>query len=279
MRDRDQIARMARWAAIGFLLVGGSGLALADLAGRKSRSSAMHADRVEAEPAGASAAGVAKRHRIELSGISALPIERQVDLAYDAVFGRDGRKIKTSGEDTYTYSKGQVVWPDFGPVLIMEGSGEPNPVAFGTLGIAYLRETADEKFEEVRLWPDAVQGSMMGNPPQWKVRRDITDGIVIESVHGGVWQGYACDTTTLTELTPDGPRHLAAFTGYDDTGAKGSSGERYDGAITNVVRNRSFDVQYTGTRPVTEHYIRKGKEFVRVPAPDEEMNESSIPTC
>ncbi len=53
----------------------------------------------------------------------------------------------------------------------------------------------------------------------------------------------------------------------------------FDGTIVNVVRGRSFDVRFTGTRTITEHYVRKGAEYVRVPGKEEEMNESVIPTC
>lgn len=162
----------------------------------------------------------------------------------------------------------------------MEGSGGSSPVDFGTLGLFYLRETPGPKFEEVRRWPDAVAGGTMGNPPQWKIRTDFADRPVIEATGGGVWQGYGCDTTTLTELTASGPKLLATFaSGYSSEGAEGDAGQIYDGTIVNVVRGRSFDVRFTGTRTITEHYVRKGAEYVRVPGKEEEMNESVIPTC
>lgn len=183
-------------------------------------------------------------------------------------------------EAVYRYTKGRIIWADFGPVLIVEGSGEPSPLALGTLGVFYLREIAGAKFEEVHRWPDAVAGGTMGNPPQWKIRADIADRPVIEVTGGGVWQGYRCDTTTLTELTADGPKLLATFdSSYSSVGAEGDAGQTYDGTIANAVRNRSFDVRFTGTRAITEHYVREGVEYLRVPAKDEEMNEGMIPTC
>lgn len=214
------------------------------------------------------------------SGMRALSEKQQVDLAFGAVFGLGEREIRVSEETVYSYAKGRVLWTDFGPVLIVEGSGEPYPPALGTLGIFYLREVAGPKFEEVRRWPDAAVGSIMGNPPQWKIRRDITDRPVIESTSGGVWQGYACDSITLTELAPGGPRALVTFdSAYDDSGAEGADGQRYDGAIVNVVRNRSFDVRFSGTATIIEHFVRKGARYERVPAADEELNEGLIPTC
>lgn len=214
------------------------------------------------------------------SAMRALPEQQQVGLAFDAVFGLGERNIRVSEETVYSYAKGKVVWTDFGPVLIVEGSGEPYPPALGTLGIFYLREVAGPKFEEVRRWPDAAAGSIMGNPPQWKIRRDIASRPVIESTSGGVWQGYACDSITLTELTPGGPRALVTFaSAYDNSGAEGADGQRYDGAIVNVVRNRSFDVRFSGTATIIEHFVRKGARYERVPAADEELNEGLIPTC
>jgi hypothetical protein len=120
----------------------------------------------------------------------------------------------------------------------------------------------------------------MASPPQWKIRQDITDGTVIESTAGGVWQGYACDSKTLTELTPSGPRSLVTFDShYDSSGAVEEGYQTFDGTIVNVVRNRSFDVRFAGTRTIAEHFVRKGAGYARVPGDNEEMNEGAIPTC
>ena len=205
--------------------------------------------------------------------------DRQIELAFEAVFG-NGERVVSNGEENLRYAKGTVVWTGFGPVLIAEATGEEHPGSLGALGMFYLREVSGPAFKEVRRWPDAVTGSIMGNPPRWKVRHDILDGLVIESTSGGVWQGYACDSTTLTQLTGTGPVSLVTFNSrYDSTGAAGDDGERYDGAITHIARDHAFDVVYTGTRPITEHYVKKGKNFVRIPDAHEEMNESAVPGC
>lgn len=62
------------------------------------------------------------------------------------------------------------------------------------------------------------------------------------------------------------------------TVAEGDAGQTYNGAIAKVVRNRSFDVRFTGTRTITQHFVRKGAEYARVPASIDEMNNSAIPT-
>ena len=271
-----------RWpllVLVGLALAGGGGWALANWTGITASPRATGANLTHDEKPNPSASAPAGKP--SPSTLRALPAEKQVDLAFEAVFGSGAREISVPEQAVYTYGKGKVVWGDFGPILIAEGTGdEPYPVALGTLGIFYLREIAGAKFEEVRRWPDAVVGSIMASPPQWKVRQDITDGMVIESTAGGVWQGYACDSKTLTELTPSGPRSLVTFAShYDSSGAVEEGYQTFDGTIVNVVRNRSFDVRFSGTRTITEHFVRKGAGYVRVPGDNEEMNEGAIPTC
>lgn len=276
--QRDGKPRWPHWLMVCLVLAGGGGSALAEAsqiqpqrAAASSTSAAESSTSVPVREAGSNSGQ---------SGIRALPEQRQVDLAFDAVFGPGDREIRLQEDAVYRYAHGKLIWADFGPVLIAEGSGEPSPLVNGTLGLFYLREIAGAKFEEVRRWPDAVAGGTMGNPPRWEIRSDIADRPVIEATGGGVWQGYGCDTTTLTELTTEGPKLLATFaSGYSSEGAEGDAGQIYDGTIVNVVRGRSFDVRFTGTRTLTEHYVRKGAEYVRVPGKEEEMNESVIPTC
>ena len=271
-----------RWPLLvlgGLALAGAGGWAMAEWTGITASPRATEAYPAhDKEPNPSALAPAAKP---SLSAVRALSPGKQVDLAFEAVFGGGAREIRVPDEAVYTYDKGKVVWTEFGPILIAEGTGdEPYPVALGTLGIFYLRELAGPKLEVVRRWPDAVVGSIMANPPQWKIRQDITDRLMIESTAGGVWQGYACDSTTLTELTPDGPKSLVTFDShYDSSGAVEDGAQTFDGAIANVVRNRSFDVRFTGTRTVTQHFVRKGAGYVRVPAAGEESHESVIPTC
>ena len=271
--------RWPLWAVAGLALAGSSGWALANWT--RVQPADKTAPLVNPARTGhSSAAAPELRAQPRTSAIRRLAAERQVDMAFDAVFGHGKREIRIGEEATYAYAKGRVVWAEFGPVLIVEGSGDPSPPSLGALGIFYLREKPGAKFEEVRRWPDAVTGSIMGNPPQWKIRYDLTDQPVIESVSGGVWQGYACQSTVLTELTRDGPNDLVVFDShYDSLGAKGNDGTSYDGTISHIVRNRSFIVKFSGTQSATQHFDRKGGKYVRVPDPGGELSESAIPTC
>lgn len=217
---------------------------------------------------------------VTVPAMRSLPIGRQVDLAFEALFGDRPREIRSDDRTVYSYSKAALVWSDFGPILIAEGQADASPNALGTLGIFYLREDPGPRFEQVRRWPEAIDGNIMGNPPEWKVRGDMGPYPVVESSSGGVWQGYACAATTLTELSPGGPKLLAVFDShYSSEGAEGDDGETYDGSIVNVVPGRSFDVEFAGTRKVTQHFVRGVGVFVRVPQPGETLETSAIPTC
>ena len=66
---------------------------------------------------------------------------------------------------------------------------------------------------------------------------------------------------------------------YDSSGAAEEGGQSYDGTIVNVVRNRSFDVRFAGSRLITQHFVRKGTHYVSSPAADGEESKSAIPTC
>jgi len=277
----DEMGGAMKWcwrplALVGLVVTGSGGWALTNWTGFAARSpSVVSATSKLSAPVSAPSANGAP------FSIRSLSDEKQVDLAFDAVFGRGARQIRVPEQAVYTYANGKVVWTDFGAILIAEGTGDkPYPVALGALGLFYLREMPGMKFEEVRRWPDAVVGSAMASPPQWKVRQDITDQLVIESTAGGVWQGYACDATTLTELTPVGPLSLVTFDSYfDSSGAVEEGNQTFEGTIINVVRNRSFDVSFKGTRTIIEHFVRKGASYVRVTVAGEQADQSVIPTC
>lgn len=210
-----------------------------------------------------------------------LPAAQQLALAFDAAFGPRARTVGVGVLNGYRYYGGQVVWTDFGPILVTNGAAEAaTPATAGTLGIFYLRETANGAFAEVRRWHAAIRGSPLGNPPRWIVRHDVTSKPVIETNAFGTWQGYACGTTTLTALTADGPTPLVTFaTAYDSTGARGPSGERYRGEIMNVVRGRSFDVRYAGTQTLISRFVRQGTVYVLDATVDASGAPAKVATC
>lgn len=259
-------------AAVALVALGGWGLAEwtrdgVPSAAQQPETAAAETTEEEPEPAAEAEAT-----------IESLSSDRQLELAYAAVFGSDRTRTLRTDDTSFSYSGGRVLWTRFGPVLVVEGAGEAQRTALGTLGLFYLREVPGPAFETVRQWPDAIPGSVMGNPPEWKARNDLSGTTVIEATGGGVWQGYACDSTSLTELTPTGPVTLVTFeSGYNSTGALGDEGESYTGKIGSIVRGRSFEVQFSGTRDFTNRYVRQGDRYTRQPVTD--GTDGDIPTC
>ena len=200
---------------------------------------------------------------------------QQAQRAFDALFGDGPPKIRTSNQIDYTYKAGKLAWAAFGPVLVLpaDNLAEPSPVSIGALGIFYLKEE-NGAFRVVRRWPDAIDGSIMGNPPAWKFVSGLGPNPVIVATGGGVWQGYRCESTTVTELRPSGPVTVASFSSVYENGGAVEDPERVEsitGEIINM-RQNSFDVRFRGTRNFMHHYVRKGEVFVRPdPAGDQEL--------
>ncbi len=209
--------------------------------------------------------------------------KQQVALALDAVFGAGKPRQWSDGEVTLVFGEGQVVWTGFGPVLVAKAKDrDASPTGSGALGLFYLRVDRQGTFRLSAQWPDAVAGSIMGVAPEWNLRHDLAEHPVIEARAGGVWQGYACSTTTLVELTPSGPRQRATFpSAYDSSAAATRNGDHahYNGTITHAVRNLSFDLRITGTNSFTQHFLRRGETYIRVPEAYETLEESALPTC
>ncbi|QIG54551.1 hypothetical protein G6N82_10645 [Altererythrobacter sp. BO-6] len=230
---------------------------------------------------GAKAEPAANDQDVAAGAIRDLGDAQQLALAMEAVFGAGRPSIRASEDVVFDYSDGRLVWTEFGPVLVMAGAHpDASPVVTGTLGIFYLRETQDTRFELVRSWPDEVLGGIMSNPPEWSIRNDVARNPVITSQAGGVWQGYACDTGELTELAPDGPRQLLLYPAYyDNSGALDETGERefYRATIRNVVPGQAFDVQYAGSVNVTHRYARKGGSYRRTI--DTASGDAELPQC
>lgn len=197
------------------------------------------------------------------------PPERQVQLAMHAVFGGREPIVQTRDGAVYHYRRGQLVWTPTGAVLVAPGAhAQALPATTGTLGVFYLKEEQGAFRVEGR-WPQALDGAIMGDPPEWEISTAFGAAPVIVSTAGGVWQGVRCETTTLTELAASGPVNLIAFRAiYDNTGAARDGGEvaSIKGAISNIVADKSFDVDFTGSRSFTQRYGRFGQRYQRLDA-------------
>ncbi|MBL0021698.1 hypothetical protein [Sphingorhabdus sp.] len=218
-----------------------------------------------------------KSQRVQPSvrSMSALSEGERLVLAYTAIFGKPKAEDVKSGD--YSYSGGQVLQVGKLWVLLAPADHlEAYPINMGALGIFYLSENKG-KYALKQRWPEFVGGSIMGNPPEWEVRNDLTDYPVIVSTAGGVWQGYMCQNISLTELRPDAPHVIADFASlYTDGGAKaeGEPTTEIEGKIGAAVKNKSFDVRFEGTSSFTHRYTRS-EDGKFIPEPHAE----AVPTC
>jgi hypothetical protein len=201
------------------------------------------------------------------TGIRALSAKQQLNLAMRAIFpGGVPQRMNDEGE-VFIYGPGKLIWAPFGPVLIAPADNEnAAPVTTGALGIFYLKEERGA-FVVVKSWPEEIEGSIIGNPPEWEVSDTFGDRPVIVSKAGGVWQGIACQTTTVHELHEvDGPRIVAIFPSLrDDSGYQTDDAmvTSVKGKIENVVPNTSFDVRFQGSQQFVAHFVKRSDAYVR----------------
>lgn len=90
---------------------------------------------------------------------------------------------------------------------------------------------------------------------------------------GGVWQGCAISSATVTELAPDGPVDRGSFTDGMSSGAGlGQTEQQYDGKIAAAVPDKGFTVAYVGTRAFKQQYVLKNGKY-------ELVGKDQVPGC
>lgn len=162
-------------------------------------------------------------------------------------------------------AKSQKIETAFGPVRIdqydlVDGSHADG----GRLAVSYLGSRKD--------YPKTVVGGSFGNFGDWAVDNGFSSNPVIVSKSGGTWQGYTCTWTELTELKPNGPVRLALIEdSFDDRGAATGPPQSVQGKIVSVERDRSFTMQFEGTRRFAAVYTRKGNGYELQGGPDRKL--------
>jgi hypothetical protein len=192
----------------------------------------------------------------------------QLATAFKAAFGKnEAAVLKKQGQlkETIKYTPGDIVQAPFATVLLSPGEVvDPTHVNLGKLAIFYLTPSA-KGFTVSKRFVPAVQTGAFGKIVDFSVSRSFGDLPVVTVNGAGNWQGYACSTTTLLELAPEGPRYLAVLPmTYDNSAAVGAGGKptQVNGRIEKIVPGKSFDVVYFGSKDFTEHYVRSGNSYV-----------------
>ena len=267
-----------------YLLIGGAALAVAIVAGlwlgNLVGGGDTYANGNVALPQENVAADSNLTEAKAVPDVRTLAPEEQLARAFEAAFGSRGEAAVPVQADGATedvrYAPGRLIWAPFGPVLISEGKvQDPAHVSAGKIAVHYLKASGD-RFEVVRAFPNAVVTGSSGQVARWSLSPRFSDWPVVVAEGGGTWQGYSCSWLTLTELRPGGPAELARVPlAYDDRGAKEDEAEAIaiEGRILNVVKNRSFDVVYSGSRAFSEHWVRSGNAYAVA------GGESKMETC
>jgi hypothetical protein len=192
----------------------------------------------------------------------------QTAAAFRAAFGKSGSVVlKRQGQynETVKYTPAAVVEAPFGPVLISIGEVvEGSHASSGKVAAIYLRRSS-QGFAVTKRFIPAMESGSFGSIGRWRVSRVYGRLPVVEVEGGGTWQGYTCSLTALLELAPDKPRELVTVPlYYDDAGAvaEGKKAVRIEGHIVRAIPDKSFDVDYSGTRRFSDHYVRRGDAYV-----------------
>lgn len=197
--------------------------------------------------------------------VKTLPADEQLRRAFQVAFdARRTAKVKI-GEEDVEFTPGKLVWTDDGAILISEGRVRDFAhVSSGKLAVHYLRPEGGS-FVLVKAFVPAVETGSMGAMSEWGVSSAFGDRPMIYAEGGGTWQGYTCASTELVELRAGGPARVALIpTTYDNSGSivDDAAAVSYDGKILNIVKGRSFDVRYTGSKRFTDHYVLRGGSYV-----------------
>ncbi len=201
-----------------------------------------------------------------------------LNRAFAAAFGQAAPAVRIvnrdgSGETTVRYRPLGLVELNGRTALVSGGWTDSCHGCTGTLAIHYLQRTP-QGFRVAGAWPEIVDGTSFGEPPQWKTRADLFPQTAIEASGGGTWQGCTVEYADLIELTADRPivrvRHV--LLDYDNSGAGQEDGAVH-GGIKGREPGRSLEADYTGATRLGVVYIRSGDAY------QPEHNEPDLPSC
>ncbi len=191
-----------------------------------------------------------------------LSVEERTALAEAVVFP-NGRTMTTEDGSVIDFQPGVLVETPFATVLVSEGRTEGGyHVDSGHVAIHYLVPEG-HSYRVTKAFPDAIQIGSWGMMSMMKVSRKFSNLPVVYTEGGGTWQGNSCGWVQLTELQPSGPVELVRFM-YSADLYDMQDGTSYSshGQITDIIKNKSFAVRFTGDTNFTAHYIRSGNTYV-----------------
>jgi hypothetical protein len=198
-------------------------------------------------------------------GLNNVPESQQVRLANQAVFGRQGRKLRLAQGDELEYQDGKIIWWGKSAFFIVPAvAPEAWPSSIGALGIFYLEDIGG-RFAVRSRFPRVADGSTMGNAPTWQISTVLSRDPILLSTSTAFAQGCSLERVSVIALRPGGPVTLVSYqSAINNRAVNRRPADRADAIesrISNIKKDLSFDVVYSGTRNFRQTYRRVGDVY------------------
>lgn len=202
-----------------------------------------------------------------------------IGLAFQTAFGLAKGAETTATREidgrTYTFRPAAIhLLPNNVGVLLSLGSLEEAGHSEGGINAIHYLQGGPAGWQRKGEWLNLGSVGSVGNAAtSWAFSDAFGKNPYLVTSGGGVWQGCAISSATITELAPGGPVDRGSFTDSMSSGAGLNQKEQgFDGRITAAVPDKSLTVTYTGTRAIKQQYVLKNGKY-------ELVGNDQIPGC
>lgn len=202
-----------------------------------------------------------------------------IGLAFQTAFGLAKGAEPTATREidgrTYTFRPAAIhLLPNNVGVLLSLGSLEEAGHSEGGINAIHYLQGGPSGWQRKGEWLNLGSVGSVGNAAtSWAFSDALGKNPYLVTSGGGVWQGCAISSATITELAPGGPVDRGGFTDSMSSGAGLNQKEQgFDGQITAAVPDKSFTVTYAGTRAIRQQYVLKNGKY-------ELVGKDQIPGC
>jgi len=209
---------------------------------------------------GTAAVAQPSRPLIAIHDVDARAVNPLAREAFRAVYGRAAPVRRTYDGGEYDFEPIAAVALGGGRIALVS-TGVFTEAAHASSGVNAVHYLVRERgrLRVVGRWFGlGAEGSHGRSANRWGATRALSRWPIVYTEGGGTWQGCTVAFATLTELRPAGPVDVASFpVGYSNAGmVEPRDAEDVEGAVTEAVPDRSFTVRYSGTRRLSETYVR-----------------------
>lgn len=202
-----------------------------------------------------------------------------IGLAFQTAFGLAKGAEPTATREidgrTYTFRPAAIhLLPNNVGVLLSLGSLDDAGHSEGGINAIHYLQGGPSGWQRKGEWLGLGSVGSVGNAATaWAFSDALGKNPYLVTSGGGVWQGCAISSATVTELAPGGPVDRGGFTDSMSSGAGLNQKEQgFDGQITAAVPDKSFTVTYAGTRAIKQQYVLKNGKY-------ELVGKDQIPGC